>query len=329
MNKYNLVSNILSGGISKEPMKNGFGRGLVLVGEKDNQVVALSADVAGSTSSAGFAEKFPERFVQVGIAEQNLVTVASGMAASGKIPYIAAYAAFSPGRNWEQIRTTVCINDMPVKIISTHVGLSDAPDAATHQMLEDLALMRSLPNMTVIAPVDSLEAAKATLAVAGTGKPAYIRIARDDTAIITSKKTPFEIGKAYVYREGVAATIIATGRMTYHALIAADMLAKYGIDVEVIHSPTVKPLDTETILTSVKKTNCVITAEEAQAVGGLGGAVAELLGEVYPVPIKRVGIQDRFGESARNPADLFKALGLTPDHIVFAAHEIIESKKRG
>lgn len=313
--------------IATEVMKKGYGRGLVEAGKLNEDVVAASTDEVGSTGTDAFAKEFPDRFFEIGIGEQNLVTVCSGLAAMGKIPFAAAYAAFSPGRNWEQIRTTICLNNRPVKIISTHVGLSDSPDGATHQMLEDIALMRSLPNMTVIAPCDSLEAAKATMAVAKTNKPAYIRIARDETAIITTDKTPFEIGKAYVFAPGEDITIIATGRMTYHALVAAEKLYKDGIDMEIIHCPTIKPLDAVTILQSVKKTGRVITVEEGQINGGLGGAIAELLGEEHPVILKRIGVRDQFGQSGK-PEELFEHYGLTAKHIMIAAHELIAKTKK-
>ncbi len=325
MSENHLVKNILAKNLVVEPMKKGYSRGLVEAGHQNDKVVALSSDVAGSTGTDAFAKEFPDRFVQVGVAEQNLVTVASGLAAMGKLPYAAAYAAFSPGRNWEQIRTTIALNNRPVKLISTHVGLSDAPDGATHQMLEDLALMRSLPNMIVVAPCDSVQAAKATIALTSFDKPSYMRIARDDTAIITTEDTPFILGRAYVYAPGTDITLIATGRMTYHALVAAEKLFKDGIDMEVVHCPTVKPLDAVTILRSVQKTRRVITVEEAQINGGLGGAVAELLGEEYPVPMKRIGMRDHFGESG-HPEELFEHFGLTAKHIALAAHEIMHRK---
>lgn len=308
-----------------EVMKKGYGRGLAEAGKQFPNVVAISADVVGSTGTEAFSSVFPDRFVEVGIAEQNMVALASGMAAMGKKPFAAAYGAFSPGRNWEQIRTTICINDRPVALVGTHTGLSDSPDAATHQILEDIALMRTLPNMTVIVPGDSLEAEKATLALASYDKPAYLRIARDDTATFTTKDTPFEIGRAYVLREGKDVSLIATGRMTYYALLAAGKLAHDGVDAEVVHVPTIKPLDTETILTSVRKTRAVVTAEEHQAVGGLGGAIAELTSSEFPVPIKRVGVADRFGESG-SPEELFELMGLTTKHIVFAAHDVADKK---
>jgi transketolase len=320
-----LVSDILAKDITKEPIRKGFGKGLLEAGKRYENVVAACADLTGSTNMNMFAEAFPERFVQIGVAEQNLVTVGSGMAAMGKIPFVSSYAAFSPGRNWEQIRTTICLNDRPVKIIGSHAGVSVGPDGATHQMLEDIAIMRSLPNMVVIAPGDSVEAAKATLAMAADKRPNYMRVAREDTPIITTGQTPFEIGKAYVFAPGTDVTIIATGTMTYHALVAAERLYKTGVDAEVIHCPTIKPLDAETILKSVHKTKAVITCEEAQITGGLGGAVAELLGEEYPVPLRRVGVRDRFGESGR-PEELFQKFGLTAKHIMMAAHQIMDRK---
>lgn len=305
----------------QEPTRKGFGLGLVEAGKRDVNVVALCADLTASTQIDKFAKEFPDRYVQVGIAEQNLVTVGSGMAAQGKIPFVSSYAAFSPGRNWEQIRTTICLNDRPVKIVGSHAGLYTGPDGATHQILEDIALMRVLPNMVVVVPCDSIEAEKATLALAADKRPGYLRLARDKSPVITSDKTPFEIGKAQVFAHGTDVTIIATGTMTYQALAAAELLYKDGIDAEVVHVATIKPLDNVTILQSAKKTKMVITVEEAQIAGGLGGAVTELLSEHYPVPIKRMGMQDRFGESGK-PAELIDYFGLTAKHIAMAAHQM-------
>jgi transketolase len=312
--------------LESEPTRKGFGRGLLEAGKRDENVVAACADLTESTQIGLFAKEFPERFVQIGVAEQNLVTVGSGLAAMGKIPFVSSYAAFSPGRNWEQIRTTICLNDRPVKIIGSHAGLYTGMDGATHQMLEDIALMRVLPNMVVLAPGDSVEAEKATLALAADKRPGYMRLAREATPVFTTDKTPFEIGKAYVLREGADVTIIATGTMTYQALVAADKLVKDGIQAEVVHCPTIKPLDEYTILASVKKTGAVVTAEEAQITGGLGGAIAELLAENIPAPMKRIGVKDRFGESGK-PDDLLEHFGLTTKHIVFAAHHVTEMKK--
>lgn len=274
-----------------------------------------------------FAEAFPERFIEIGVAEQNLVTVGSGLAAMGKIPFVSSYAAFNPGRNWEQIRTTICLNNQPVKVIGSHAGVSVGPDGATHQMLEDLALMRALPNMVVIAPADSVEAEKATLAMTKDLRPNYMRLAREATPVFTTADTPFEIGKAYVLVPGTDVTIFATGTMTYHALVAAEKLYKDGIDAEVVHVPTVKPLDAETILKSARRTKCAVTAEEGQINGGLGGAIAEFLGENYPIPLKRIGMQDHFGESG-DPNELLTHFGLDAKHIQLAAHEVTDRRGR-
>jgi transketolase len=318
-----LIPDVLAKDIVREPNRKGFGRGLLEAGKRDENVVAACADLTDSTQISLFRDAFPDRFVEIGVAEQNLVTVGSGLAAMGKIPFVSSYAAFSPGRNWEQIRTTICLNDRPVKIIGSHAGLYTGPDGATHQMLEDIALMRALPNMVVLAPADAVEAEKATLAMAKDKRPNYMRLARDAVPTITTPETPFEIGKAYVFAPGDDLTIISTGTMTYHALVAAEKLFKDGIDAEVIHCPTIKPLDGATILTSVQKTKAVITVEEGQIAGGLGGAVAELLGEEFPVHLKRIGMRDVFGESG-NPDELLEHFGLTAKHIMIAAHEIIK-----
>jgi len=310
----------------QEPIRKGFGRGLLAAGKLDVNVVAACADLTDSTQMSLFKNEFPERFVEIGVAEQNLVTVGAGLAALGKIPFVSSYAAFSPGRNWEQIRTTICLNDRPVKVVGSHAGVSVGPDGATHQMLEDIALMRVLPNMVVIAPCDSVEAEKATLAMAKDPRPNYLRLAREATSIITTADTPFAIGPAYVFEKGSDITLIATGTMTYQALLAAEQLYKDGIEAEVIHVPTIKPLDAETILKSVRKTGAVVTAEEGQIIGGLGGAIAELLAENHPAPMQRIGMQDRFGESG-NPAELFEYFGLDAKHIRLAAHAVLEKKR--
>lgn len=310
-----------------EANRKGFGLGLLAAGELDDRVVAACADLTESTQMHLFKEKFPDRFIEIGVAEQNLVTVGSGLAAAGKIPFVSSYAAFSPGRNWEQIRTTICLNDRPVKIVGSHTGVSVGPDGATHQMLEDLALMRVLPNMIVLAPADSVEAKKMTLIMAKNTKPNYVRLAREGTPIVTTIDTPFEIGPAYVFREGRDITIAACGTMTYQALAAADTLMKQGIDAEVVHVPTIKPLDKETIIASAKKTGHVITVEEGQIIGGLGGAIAELLAEEQPTPMKRIGMIDRFGESG-GMEELVKYFGLDAKHIVLAVHSMIGNDKR-
>ncbi len=316
-----LAVNALSKDAMHEPIRAGFGKGLVAAGHKDSSIVALCADLTDSTKMGEFAAAFPERFVEIGVAEQNLVTVASGMALTGKVPFISSYAAFSPGRNWEQIRTTVALNQTNVKVVGSHAGVSVGPDGATHQMLEDVALMRVLPNMTVVVPCDSLEAEKATLALAGHVGGSYLRLAREKTPIITTAATPFSLGKAQVFREGSDVTILACGIMVYQALAAAEALSKQGIDAEVINVPVIKPLDTVTLLVSIKKTGCVVTCEEGQIAGGLGGAVAELTAENHPVPLRRIGMRDRFGESGTTQ-ELMEHFGLSARHIQQAVVEV-------
>lgn len=323
MNDLHLVPDVMSDKLVVEPIRKGFGKGLVTAGKLNEQIVAACADLTESTQMHLFRDAFPDRYIEIGVAEQNLVTVASGLAAMGKIPFVSSYAAFSPGRNWEQIRTTICLNDRPVKIIGSHAGISVGPDGATHQMLEDIALMRALPNMVVLAPCDSLEAEKLTILMASDSRPNYMRVAREGTPIITTASTPMELGKAYTFVSGDDITIIATGTMTYQAMVAAKLLAKEGISAEVLHVPTIKPLDSVTILSSVHKTKRVITVEEAQINGGLGGAICELLSEEYPVPVKRIGMRDHFGESGTTN-ELLEKFGLTSRHIAIEAEKLIK-----
>jgi len=321
---YQLNPQLFSDDVKLEPIRAGFGRGLKAAGETNENVVALCADLTESTQMHLFRDAFPKRFIEVGIAEQNLVTVASGLARAGKIPFTSSYAAFSPGRNWEQIRTTAALNNQPVKIVGSHAGVSVGPDGATHQMLEDIALMRVLPNMVVVAPGDSIEAEKATKAIAENGKPSYIRLAREKTPVFSTEDSPFEIGKAYILKEGADVTLLGTGTMTYELLLAAKLLADQGIDAEVVHVPTIKPLDNETILASVRKTGRAVSAEEAQAAGGFGGAIAELLSEQLPTPLKRIGMLDRFGESGA-PAELMEHFNLSGSKIAPEVKSWIEA----
>ena len=316
-NKY-----FLAKGDQSEPIRKGFGQGLLKLGQDNPNVVACCADLTDSTQMSAFANAYPDRFIEIGIAEQNLVTVGSGLAAAGKIPFVSSYAAFSPGRNWEQIRTTICLNDVPVKIIGSHAGVSVGPDGATHQMLEDLALMRVLPNMIVLAPCDAVEAKKATIAMANVNKPVYMRLAREASPIITTEDTPFAIGQAEVFIEGSDISLIACGAMTAQALIAAKNLKRSGISAEVINNTTIKPLDQETILASAKKTKKVVTIEEAQIAGGLGSAVSELLSEKCPTFVHRIGIKDRFGESG-TMEELYKYFGLSAEAIELAVYAIM------
>ncbi len=319
--------------LEQKATRDGFGTGLVKAGEKDERIVGLCADLTESTRMDGFKERFPHRFIQMGVAEQNLATVGAGLALYGKIPFIASYAAFSPGRNWEQLRTTVCINDIPVKIVGAHAGISVGPDGATHQILEDIALMRVLPRMTVVVPCDSIEAHKATLAIASDDQhPSYIRLAREKSPVFTTQDTPFEIGKAEIFKDpslnsGQKAdvVVIACGSLVYHVLEVATQLEPDGINVMVINNHTIKPLDTYTIINAAKTTGAVVTVEEHQVAGGLGSAVAETLAKHYPTPQEFVGIQDRFGQSG-NTSELMKEYELDTNAIKKAIERVLKRK---
>ncbi len=320
-----LNKKVLDADVEQVPIRKGFGEGLVIAGEADARVVGLCADLTESTQMHLFKEKFPKRFVQMGVAEQNLASVASGMAAMGKIPFISSYAMFSPGRNWEQIRTTIAYNDRPVKIAGSHAGVSVGPDGGTHQAVEDIALTRVIPNMVVISPCDALEAKRATIAAAATNTPVYIRLAREKTPVITTEKTPFQIGRAEVYweSENAQAGIIATGALVHKALEAAQELEKEGVAVEVLNLATVKPLDEAAILEFAKRNKRIVTVEEHQVAGGMGSAVAEYLAEHYPVPMRFVGIRDEFGQSG-TPEELLTHFGLDTEGIKKAVKQILK-----
>ena len=311
------------------PIRKGFGEGLLKAGEVDANVVALCADLTESTQMIFFAEKFPERFVEIGVAEQNLVTVASGMAAMGKIPFCSSYAMFSPGRNWEQIRTTIAYNDRPVKIVGSHTGVSVGPDGGTHQALEDIALMRVIPNMDVLSPCDSIEAKKATLALAKSGKPGYLRLAREKTPIITTEDSPFEIGKAEIFwlpEVGLAQVgIIVTGGLLYRALLAAKELENEGVRTKVINLASIKPIDVKAIVDLAKETKAIVTVEEHQVMGGMGSAIAETLAQNYPVPMEFIGIQDKFGQSG-TPDELVEHYGMGKDAIKEVVKKVLTRK---
>lgn len=309
----------------KAATRDGYGKALVELGKKHKNVVALCCDLTDSTKLSAFKEKFPERFIEGGVAEQNMAGIAAGLAMSGKIPFMSSYAVFSPGRNWDQIRVSICYNNVNVKIQGAHAGISVGPDGATHQALEDIAIMRVLPNMTIIVPCDALEAEKATLASITIKGPTYLRFGRNKIPIITNTKTPFKVGKAEIYREGKDISIIACGSMVYEALIAAKNLEKEGIQATVINCHTIKPLDKTTIITAAKKTKAIVTAEEHQVHGGLGGAVAELLGKTFPVPLEIVGIQDIFGESGE-PEELLEKYHCTHKDIALAVKAAIKRK---
>ena len=280
-----------------EAMRIGFGRGLVDVARQDSRIVALGADLMESVGFGEFAREIgAPRCIEVGVAEQHLVTMASGLAAMGAVPFAASYAAFSPGRNWEQIRTTICLNDQPVKLVGSHAGLNVGRDGATHQMLEDIVLMRALPNMVVLAPGDAVEAAMYAALMALDSRPHYIRLPREKTPVFLAHDT-LDIGQGYTLRDGTDVALLGTGTMTYQLLLAAEQLAAIGIQAMVVHLPTIKPLDEAAVLAAVDACGVVVTAEEAQVTGGFGSAVAELLSERRPTPVLRLGVRDRFGES--------------------------------
>jgi transketolase len=323
-----LVENILDiDALEKGATRDGFGKGVVEAGEKDERVVLLCADLAESTRSHWFKERFPTRYIEIGVAEQNLATVASGLANYGKIPFITSYAAFSPGRNNEQIRTTISLNNVPVKVMGMHAGVSVGPDGATHQQLEDMALMRVQPNMTVITPCDAEEARKATVAAATTGTPVYIRFAREKSPILTTKETPFEIGKAYRIweSENPVVAIIACGNLIHGALMAASHLSEEGIGTIVLNNHTIKPLDQDSVVSVARQAGAVVTVEEHQIAGGMGSAVAEMLAQNCPVPIEFVGMQDSFGQSG-NPDELIAHYKMDAPAIITAVKKVIGRK---
>lgn len=308
-----------------EPTRDGFGRALVDAGEKDNRIVALCADLAESTRMEWFKKKFPERYIELGVAEQNLATVASGMAAAGKIPFIASYATFSPGRNNEQIRTTIALNEQPVKIIGSHAGLSVGPDGATHQALEDIGLMRMMPHMTVVVPADAQEAYQLTLQSAIHPGPVYIRLARHASAVMTTPQTPCVLGKASIWFDPEHADIgiIASGPIIYQAMCAAHMLAEKGISVAVMNLATIKPLDVEGVLAYAGTKKALITIEEHQRAGGMGSAVVECIAEHHPMIVVRMGVDDMFGQSG-TPEELLAHYQLDTQAIINTVHTLLK-----
>jgi transketolase len=327
-----LNAKLLDKDVEQVPIRKGFGEGLLRAGEIDKNVVGLCADLTESTQMHLFRNKFPERFIEIGVAEQNLASVASGMAAMGKIPFITSYAMFSPGRNWEQIRTTVCYNDRPVKIAGSHAGISVGPDGGTHQAIEDLAITRVIPNMVVISPCDSIEAKKATLACALTKFPTYIRLAREKTPVITTEETPFEIGKAQLLftpaKDAKAEVgIIATGALVYKALKVAHDLEKEGRRVKVLNLATIKPLDEDAVWKLAHEAGAIVTVEEHQIAGGMGSAVAECLARHFPVPMEFVGVADKFGQSG-TPDELLEHYGMGEKDIKKAVGRVLLRKMK-
>ena len=303
--------------------RDGFGEAILELGKKNKDIVVVSADLAESTRVHHFAKKYKNRFIEVGVAEQNAMGVAAGLALSGKIPYVTSFGVFSPGRNWDQLRVSVCYTNANVKIIGSHTGLSVGPDGASHQALEDIAITRVLPNITVLAPSDFIETKKATIAASKIKGPVYIRFARHKGPDINTNKTPFTVGKANILLKGSAVTIVGCGPVLAEALKAAEILAKENIKVEIINSHTIKPLDKKTILKSIKKTKKLITLEDHQVVGGLGSAVVEMLAEYFPVPTILLGVRDTFGESGKTD-ELWEKYGLSDGHIMSAVKKIIK-----
>lgn len=308
------------------PSRDGYGYGLVDAAKRDGNVVALGADITASVRVDWFQKEFPDRYFSIGIAEQNQMCVAAGMALMGKVPFVTNYGVFLAGRAWDQIRTTVCYNNLNVKLGGAHGGISVGPDGATHQALEEISVMRCLPNMRVIVPADAVEARKATLAIAKDFGPAYIRFGREKVPVISDASTPFEVGKAYCCRDGSDVALVACGAMVYEALVAAEKLAEVGISAMVINNHTIKPIDKDTLIEAAQKTGAVVTVEEHQVMGGMGSAVLEVLAQNCPVPVRMIGVDDRFGESG-DPDVLMKAFGLTSDHIVESAKEVLKAKK--
>src|SRR3989344_5779477 len=327
--------------LEQKPTRNGYGDGLIELGKINPNVIVLCADLTESTRSEAFAKAYPERFIEVGVAEQNMASVASGLAAVGKIPFISSYAMFSPGRNWEQVRTTICYNEQHVIIAGAHTGVSVGPDGATHQAIEDIALTRVIPNMTVIVPADAIEAKKATITSAGLKGPVYLRFAREKTPVFTTEETPFTAGRAEIIWDshleaklpfGSLASkkpdvaIIGCGPLLHNALLAALELEKNGIGSVVVNNHTIKPMDERTIREVAGEAGAVVTVEEHQVGAGMGSAVAEVLARSHPVPIEFIGVQNRFGESG-SPQELIEHFGMGVTHIVTAAKKVISRKK--
>ena len=314
--------------VEQVPIRNGYGEGLLVAGEQDPNVVVLCADLSESTRSEAFAKKFPERFFELGVAEQNMATIAAGLGISGKIPFISSYATFSPGRNWEQIRTTISYNDSNVKIAGHHAGISVGPDGATHQAIEDIATMRVMANMKVFVPCDAVEAKKATVWAAKIWGPVYIRFAREKTPVVTTEAAPFIPGKAEVFWQSkkTQVAIIACGPLVYNALTAARDLEKEGIGTMVVNNHTIKPMDDKKIVEVAKRCGAVVTVEEHQVMGGIGSAVAEVLAREHPTPIEFIGMQNVFGESGP-PKELVEKYGLGVKAIKAAVKKIIKRKK--
>lgn len=314
--------------LKQVPTRNGFGEGLIEAGKRNPNVLGICADLSESTRMEGFKKAFPERYFQIGVSEQMLVAMGGGLAESGKIPWIASYAMFNPGRSWEQVRTIMALNEMNVKIAGAHAGVSVGPDGATHQAIEDIAIMRVIPHMLVVVPCDAIQTKKATILLSETWGPTYLRFGREKSPVITTEETPFELGKAQIFRDGTDCAIVACGILVYNALVAADELAQEdGIECRVVNNHTVKPLDETAIVACARDCGAVVTVEEHQIHGGMGSAVAETLAQRHPVPIEFVGVNDRFGQSG-DPYELIEYYGMGVASIKEAVRRAIERKDR-
>lgn len=327
-NEMHLVDYTNAAEIKQLPTRNGFGEGLIEAGNRNKNVMAICADLAESTRMEGFKKAHPEQYLEIGVAEQMLVAMAGGLASTGKVPWIASYAMFNPGRSWEQVRTIMALNETNVKIAGAHAGVSVGPDGATHQAIEDIAIMRVIPHMFVVVPCDSVQTKKATLALSETFGPTYLRFAREKSAIITTEQTPFEIGKAQTFRDGNDVAIVACGILVYNALVAAEELAKEdGLSVRVVNNHTVKPMDEPGIVAAAEACGAVVTVEEHQVHGGMGSRVAEILAEKHPVPIEFIGVRDTFGQSG-DPVELIEHYGMGTKAIKEAVRRAYKRKTR-
>ena len=311
--------------VKQVPTRNGFGEGLLEAAKANKNVIGICADLSESTRFLGLKEALPDQYVEIGVSEQMLVAMAGGLASVGKIPWIASYAMFNPGRSWEQVRTIMALNETNVKIAGAHAGVSVGPDGATHQAIEDIAIMRVIPHMTVVVPCDTIQTKKATLALTQMHGPVYLRFAREKSPIVTTEQTPFEIGKAQVFREGKDVAIVACGILVYNALMAAEQLASEGIQCMVVNNHTVKPMDEPAIVDAAKQCGAVVTVEEHQVAAGMGSRVAEILAQRHPVPIEFVGVHDQFGQSG-DPAELIEHYGMGTASIKDAVRRVHNRK---
>lgn len=311
--------------LEQKPTRDGYGQGLVIAGKENPNIVVLCADLTESTRSLAFKKEFPDRYVQLGVSEQSMVVIAAGLALAGKVPWVSSYTMFCPGRAWEQVRTNVALNEANVKIAGAHSGVSVGPDGATHQAVEDIAIMRCIPKMMVIAPCDMIETRKAVVAASRLMGPVHIRFAREKTPVFTTEDTPFEIGKATAFRDGDDVALVACGPLVHNALLAAAELEREGIDCRVINNHTVKPMDEAAIIKAAKECGAIVTVEEHQVMGGMGSRVAEVLAAHHPTPIEFVGVQDRFGESG-TPLELIEAFGMGVGSIKDAVRRVLKRK---